>query len=102
MSVQDLKYYDGDTKPDISGDSSASGLGDITGFTITIDIDKPDGLKTLTAAIDDGPNGLFSFTLDSAVNDTVGSFDATLKIVDTGAGIRSYSKFKWIVQTVAE
>jgi len=86
MSVEVISTYtEGDTRPVLSR-NYGSGSINITGWTITLTIDRIGvPLLTKTASIDDGPAGDFSFTF--GVDDLVAGEGQAAQIrFDDGAG----------------
>jgi len=82
MAVIVLKRTTGDSLP--SYDITVQNT-DITGFTIIMNFQKPDGTTTFsrTATIIDGPNGLARFTFLTSNFDADGNYAAEIEITDT-------------------
>ena len=78
------RFTAGDRLPEITGEyeDSAGNAIDITNFTITLQVDRPTTLLTVTATITDAVNGLFKFewTADDLVEGN--NQLATVKIVN--------------------
>ena len=89
MAVTILKRTVGDILP--SYDVTVTGT-DITGFTIQMHVQKPDGTTvfTRTAVIVDGPNGLARFTFTASNFDVNGNYKAEIEITDIGSNNETF------------
>lgn len=81
-------YTEGDTLPKLQRTyTGTESGGNITGWTITLHLKRPDGtILTKTAAITDGPGGAYEFTW-AAGDLQAGKMQEAEVQFDTGSGV---------------
>jgi hypothetical protein len=98
MAETVLDRIQGDSLPSYDGELVAT---DITGYTINLNIRKPDGSVIVVAAtFIDAPNGIFTFIFSTSTFDLAGDYDAEIEVIDLSADKETFGDI--VIQVAAE
>ncbi len=98
MAETVLDRVQNDTLPSYDGELEGQ---DITGYTIKLNMRKPDGTSnTKTATFTDASKGQFTFDFVATDFDLVGDYDAQIEVTDGGGDKETFSSI--VIQVEAE